>query len=87
MSLNRNEYIALAEALTNWANAAPDEPALGFLQTGEMLTRSQLLDTFDDPENADGAALLEMLEHAVRREGVNSVTNRIYQSMGQHENG
>jgi hypothetical protein len=89
MTLTTDEYVALARALYVWADAAPDQPALGFLQTGEMLSRQQLFEAFDDQNNPDGAAFLEMLEHAVRREGVERVTGRLLDAArpGMHGDG
>jgi hypothetical protein len=87
MALSTDEYIELIRALTAWAEVAPNEPALGFLQGDEMLTPRQLLDAVDDSQNPDGAAFLEMLEHAVRRDGIDSVTSRLNDSVGFYEHG
>ncbi|WAC90208.1 hypothetical protein [Mycobacterium sp. Aquia_213] len=94
MAFTTDEFLQLTRALTTWADATPDVPVLGFLQGGgmflqdsELLTPHELLDAIGDPRNADGTAFLEMLEHAVRREGIESVTNRLYQSARYHENG
>jgi hypothetical protein len=87
MTLSTGEFIELMRALTAWAEVAPDEPVLGFLQGGDILTPRQLLDAVDDPQNSDGAAFLEMLEHAVRRDGIESVTNRLRESVGRFEHG
>ena len=46
-----------------------------------------VLDAVDDPHNADDAAFLEMLEHAVHREGIQGVTDRLYQSVRRTEHG
>lgn len=73
--LDENEFSAVRVALGRWAEAAPNEPVLGFIEGSEFMTPSQLLNAVAAGDE-DGQAFLEMIEHAVRRDGVESVVAR-----------
>lgn len=87
MTLSSDQFVELRRALAVWAEGAPNEPVLGFLQGSEMLTPRELVEAVGDPQNEDGVAFLEMLEHAVHRDGIESVTNRFYRSQLRPEHG
>lgn len=79
--LTSEERSQIVEALRYWAGKIPDEPMLGFLQKGlemadgEYLTPHQIVAAVLD-ETPDGIAVLDILEHGVRREGIEKVVAR-----------
>ncbi|SHP93956.1 Uncharacterised protein [Mycobacteroides abscessus subsp. abscessus] len=78
MAFTSMEWVHLRHALRRWAKTAPDEPALGFLQTGELLTPRQLVEAADDPHNDQGVAFKAMLEHAVRKSDLSTVLSDLH---------
>ncbi|WP_054812361.1 hypothetical protein [Nocardia arizonensis] len=77
MTLTRNEWLGIRAALQQWMSEMPDEPALGFLSGERILTRRELLTAADNSANEDGVAFVGLLEHAVRRDGIESVIDRL----------
>lgn len=63
-------------ALKCWAQSAPDEPMVGLLGHDRLMTPQELVEQVQQ-ETPDGRAVLEMLEHGVRREGLTSVVARL----------
>ena len=85
MALTEYEWHEIHRALEQWVKVAPDDvPVLGFLQGTDLLTPPQLLKAVDDPENADGTAVKEMLEHAVKRTDIQTVVGQIYRATERH---
>ena len=78
--LSENERSRLIEALSHWAELAPDEPTLGFLDSESLLTPRELLLAVQE-NDSDGIGLLEILENGVRREGIDAVTRRIVRNV------
>lgn len=74
--LTPTERKDVIEALSRWAESAPNEPMIGFLGGGQLLTPREAVDAVKR-NTSDGEALLEMIEHGVRREGLESVVNRL----------
>jgi hypothetical protein len=75
--LTDDERIQITKALQQWANHAPkDEPVIGFLGGGRFLTPFQVFMEVMQ-ETPDGQAVLTILEHGVRREGLQRVVNRL----------
>lgn len=75
MAFTDKEWDELSSVLWKWVENSPDEPVLGFLGGG-MLTPEKLLRAAEDPSDEDGVAFREILEHAVRHEGMGSVVHR-----------
>ncbi len=67
----------LKDAFRTWAENVPqpDEPAIGFLG-GKFLSAREAADAVDN-QTEDGAAILEILEHGVAREGLDAVIERL----------
>ncbi|GAT03710.1 uncharacterized protein RMCFA_3822 [Mycolicibacterium fortuitum subsp. acetamidolyticum] len=78
MAFTIQEWMRLRRALGSWVKSAPDEPVLGFLQMGELLTPRQLVEAVDDPHNDQGVAFKAMLEHAVRKSNLSAVVSDLY---------
>jgi hypothetical protein len=78
--LGQDEKVALIDALELWASNVPDRPMLGFLG-GNFLTPMEIVDAAIQ-ETDDGRAILEMLEHGVRRQGLKAVTERLTRNFG-----
>jgi hypothetical protein len=74
--LSPQERTQLITALDNWAKSAPDMPLVGFLAGEKLFTPKELVQEVRT-ETSDGEAVLEILEHGVRREGVDSVVARL----------
>jgi hypothetical protein len=70
------ERLRLLNALDDWSKSVPDQPMLGFLGVDEYLTPKQIVaEAIENTPN--GQAILEILEHGVRREGIERVVNRL----------
>jgi len=63
-------------ALREWAEFAPDEPVLGFIQSDVLKTPQELLGEIEK-NTPDGEALMQMIEHGVRRIGIEAVVRRL----------
>jgi len=74
--LTSEERISIVQALSVWANFAPDEPVLGFVQANSLKTPKEILSEVLE-KTSDGEALMEMIEHGVRREGLSAVVSRL----------
>jgi len=74
--LSATEREIILAALVTWAKDAPAEPVLGFLGSGEPLTPREIVSAVRR-ETDDGRAILEILEHGVRREGIAKVVERL----------
>jgi hypothetical protein len=74
--LNPQERSQLIVALEAWAKSVPDQPLVGFLDGEKLFTPTELVQEVRE-ETPDGQAVLEILEHGVRREGVNGVVARL----------
>lgn len=74
--LTGEEKSMIIDALSIWAESAPDEPTIGFLDNGYLLKPRELVVAVR-VGTSDGLAALEILEHGVRREGIESVTRRL----------
>jgi len=75
LTVQENE--AVLAALQAWAKSTPDEPVIGFLGGDERLTPQQVV-THVRTKTSHGRAMLEMLEHGIRREGVERVVTRFF---------
>lgn len=80
--LTESERISIQSALAAWAQTAPDEPLVGFLGGGDRWTPKQLVDQVQR-QTPDGKAVLELLEHGVRREGLTNVVNRLRRQLAE----
>ena len=81
MALTNDEWNVLHDALKYWASQMPDEPVLGFLEGESLLTPHQLLWAIENADkDDDGAAFMEMLEHAIRRTNVAKVARRFWRA-------
>lgn len=78
--LGQDEKNTLIDALKIWASRVPERPVLGFLGS-DFLTPKQIVDAAIN-ETEDGKVILEMLEHGVRREGLEPVAERLTRSDG-----
>jgi len=74
--LNQVERKQIVEALTLWSQTVPNEPMLGFLEGDQYLTPREIVAAVQQ-NTQDGQAVLEMLEHGVRREGLEAVVARL----------
>jgi hypothetical protein len=81
--LTEEERRELLHAVEAWADAAPDEPVLGFVGGEGFCSPRELVravQSFSDT----GEAFLELLEHGVRREGLERVVGRFYRAAEPH---
>jgi hypothetical protein len=74
--LTAEEQGRIVEALYAWARSVPDEPMIGFLAHEGFLTPRQLAEHVSE-HTEEGVAVLEILEHGVRREGLGKVLERL----------
>ena len=74
--LTESERQSIQTALAIWAQSAPDEPLVGFVSQDGRWTPKELVDQVRR-QTPDGKALLELLEHGVRREGIAKVISRL----------
>ena len=70
MSLNPTELQTIKDAFNDWAknHPTPDAPAIG-IGSGDILSAKEVAQAVNNG-TAQGEALLEMVEHSVRREGL-----------------
>ena len=73
--LTATENQQIVAALKAWAETAPDEPTIGFLGDGELLRPSEIVSAVESGTD-DGKSILEILEHGLRREGIEKVVSR-----------
>lgn len=73
--LSSEERLQIVSALRVWAENAPDEPVFGTMLNLEQVTPMELLRDVEN-EKEIGKLFLEILEHSVRREGLERVTQR-----------
>ena len=81
--LTAEERDLLLQALQSWATSAPPEPVIGFLGRTRLFTPKEISDEVAK-KTPDGEAVLEILEHGVRREGVTAVIERIKRQATRH---
>jgi hypothetical protein len=74
--LTSAERSMILQALQEWAKFAPDEPVLGFIQSEGLKTPKEILVEVIE-KTSDGEALMEILEHGVRRQGLLAVVTRL----------
>jgi hypothetical protein len=74
--LNSQERRQLIRALEAWAESVPDMPLVGFLDGDKLFTPKEIVLEVRK-ETPDGQAVLEILEHGVRREGIGKVVARL----------
>jgi hypothetical protein len=80
--LSDEERELLVSALWDWSEAVPDRPLIGFLEHRGLLTPREVAQAVQE-ETPDGEALLAILEYGIRREGIETVTERIVTSIGE----
>lgn len=73
---SNEEKETLVSALQQWAQSADNVPTIGFLQDGEFLTPTQLVQAVSESSDA-GNSFLEIMEYSVRREGIERVVQRL----------
>lgn len=81
--LSSAERDAVLTAVQRWAEAAPNELVMGFLDGDGLLTADELATAVRD-RTEDGESFLEMIEHAVRRDGLDSVVTRFISNANPH---
>ena len=74
--LTSEEHVTIVDALQEWALCAPDEPILGFIQSDGLKTPQEILSAIKE-NSSDGKAVMQMIEHSVRRIGLEDVVRRI----------
>ncbi|WP_180542256.1 hypothetical protein [Nevskia soli] len=74
--LSPDEKSQLIAALRIWAKTERNQPVLGFIGGGKILTPWEIVSAVER-ESEDGEAVLEVLEHGVRREGISRVVGRL----------
>ena len=74
--LDAQERSQLIVALEAWARSVPDKSLVGFLDGDKLFSPKEIVREVRE-ETPDGQAVLEILEHGVRREGVSSVVARL----------
>lgn len=74
--LTTNERLQIIAALRDWASHAPDEPLFGFVSASDLMTPYEIVGSVEEGSE-DGEAVLAMIEHGVRREGLASVLERM----------
>jgi hypothetical protein len=73
--LTAHEHTLLVATLTKWAETAPDEPMLAILGAGELMRPWDIARAVQH-RTEEGEAILEILEHGLRREGADKVVSR-----------
>jgi CheY-like chemotaxis protein len=81
--LTATEKRQIVAALKAWAKTAPDEPTIGFLGNGDLLRPSEIVTAVESGTD-DGESILEILEHGVRREGIEKVVSRLISAATKH---
>ena len=75
--LTNQERIQITKALQHWAKQAPnDELAIEFVGRDRILTRFQVYIEVERNTD-DGQAILRILEHGVREEGLEQIISRL----------
>jgi hypothetical protein len=74
--LSLTERGMIVSALATSAQSEQPEPMLGFIGSGSLLTPLEIVSAVER-ETEDGKAILEILEHGVRREGIDTVVSRL----------
>jgi hypothetical protein len=67
--LSDEERISIIEALEEWSEHATDEPVLGFMASEGLKTPREIVREVQEG-TSDGQAVLDMIEHGVRRIGL-----------------
>jgi hypothetical protein len=71
------ERIQITKALQQWATKAPkDELVIEFAGEGRFLTPSQVYIEVER-NTSDGQAILRLLEHGIREDGLQQVVSRL----------
>lgn len=78
--LSTEERTQITEALRSWAASAPNEPMIGFVNDQDLMTPKQVVAQVAKNSRA-GQSVLEILEHGMRREGIEAVVNRLSQRL------
>ena len=73
--LTETGHSRLMAALHAWADHAPNEPVMGFVADGGFLMLHEIVDQIK-LESQLGQAFLKILEHGIRREGIETVVSR-----------
>jgi CheY-like chemotaxis protein len=81
--LTATEKQQIVAALKAWAETAPDEPTIGILGDGDLLRPSEIVTAVESGAD-DGESILEILEHGVRREGIEKVVSRFISPATRH---
>jgi hypothetical protein len=74
--MSSDEREAVLAALEVWAKQSPNEPVAGFLQSERLKTPNELVEAVRR-ESSDGQAVLQILEHGIRRFGLKLVVTRL----------
>jgi hypothetical protein len=75
--LTNEERIQITKAVQQWAKQAPnDELAIEFVGRDRLLTRFQVYIEVER-NTADGQAILRILEHGVREDGLEQIISRL----------
>jgi hypothetical protein len=78
--LRGREKQQIIGALKQWASSVPNKRMLGFAGSNFLTPKEIVQAALEETE--DGLAILEILEHGVRREGIESVTKRLTRRHG-----
>ena len=74
--LTPREREEIIYAVKHWAESAPNQPLIGFLNSGGPFRPSEIVDEIVRNTPA-GEDLMEILELSVRREGLGKVLERL----------
>jgi len=79
--LTSEERAKLISALREWASSVPNEPMLGFIQSGALKTPNEIVQEVIG-NTPDGQALMQMIEHGVRRIGLEAAVHKLQARRG-----
>jgi hypothetical protein len=74
--LTPREREKIIHAVKQWAETAPNQPIIGFLNNGGPFRPREIVDEIVRNTPA-GEDVMEILEHSVRREGLDKVLGRL----------
>ena len=81
--LTQIERLQIVDALHTWAKSVPNEPVVGFAGKDGFLTPYEIVEQVEIDSQL-GQAVLSILEHGMRREGIEAVVSRFGgQSLGR----
>ena len=74
--LVEEERDRILQALNRWVELTPQNAMFGFIGSGDFMTPREVLEAVLR-QSSDGEAIMEMIEHVIRRTSLDNVIQRL----------